>query len=615
MKENFNLSDLSVRCSGQTGARMKKYMVAKYIRLSMEDLDLCNSEEKAESVSISNQRNFIDTFIEQGEEFQGAEIKEFVDDGYSGTNFDRPAIKELLRSCRQGEIDCIIVKDLSRFGRNYLEVGDYLEQIFPFLGVRFISINDGFDSKNFFGQTGGMDVAFKNFIYEMYSRDLSEKVKSGVTTCMKRGEYYAGCMVYGYQKSSDGKRMEVDEGAAVTIRRIFQELADGKDAKTLAIELNAEGVPTRLTYKQAKGEQLNRHYKADIWNRNKIHSIIHNRVYQGDMVYRKAIRTQIGCKQKVRQPEEKWLVIPDHHEAIVSRELFKKANDSIRKGKIAVYDRSAVRRGIVFCGCCGNRLELRKTKIPYYLCKRRNLLDNAKCNEIRMEKEQIEQTIRTIWQEHCRLFATIPVSELFEKQQEKSKQQENRLKQSLERFPAEKIKLYERFRSGMVKQDVFLKEKEQLSRQEEVVRRQIEKVSEQIDIYWMEWRDNNEIALGINGKENVRMRTDGSYTGVANGTASWNSSTHWPFTDKYNTEGLHLLLTFAGCNEWALGDAAAEQAAKDGSWANDFKYISYQESKSSNDTPRMEIDWIRFYKKPTYDYFGSGTPTRNKPMY
>lgn len=132
MKENFNLSDLSVRCSGQTGARMKKYMVAKYIRLSMEDLDLCNSEEKAESVSISNQRNFIDTFIEQGEEFQGAEIKEFVDDGYSGTNFDRPAIKELLRSCRQGEIDCIIVKDLSRFGRNYLEVGDYLEQIFPF---------------------------------------------------------------------------------------------------------------------------------------------------------------------------------------------------------------------------------------------------------------------------------------------------------------------------------------------------------------------------------------------------------------------------------------------------------------------------------------------------
>ena len=312
---------------------MKKYMIAKYIRLSMEDLDLCDSEEKVESVSISNQKNFLNVFMEQKEEFKGAEVREFVDDGYSGTNFDRPAMKEMLRLCRQGEINCIIVKDLSRFGRNYLEVGDYLEQIFPFLGIRFISINDGFDSKNFFGQTGGMDVAFKNFIYEMYSRDLSEKVKSGVTTCMKRGEYYAGCMVYGYQKSSDGKRMEIDEGAATTIRRIFRELADGKSAKTLAIELNAEGVPTRLAYKQSKGEQLNRHYKADIWNRNKIHSIIHNRVYQGDMVYRKAVRTKVGSKRKVTQPEEKWFVIPEHHEAIVSRELFKKANDSIRKGK------------------------------------------------------------------------------------------------------------------------------------------------------------------------------------------------------------------------------------------------------------------------------------------
>lgn len=111
---------------------MKKYTIAKYIRLSMEDLDLCDSEEKAESVSISNQRNFINVFMEQKEEFKGAEVREFVDDGYSGTNFDRPAMKEMLRLCKQGEINCIIVKDLSRFGRNYLEVGDYLEQIFPF---------------------------------------------------------------------------------------------------------------------------------------------------------------------------------------------------------------------------------------------------------------------------------------------------------------------------------------------------------------------------------------------------------------------------------------------------------------------------------------------------
>jgi len=460
---------------------MTKYVLAEYIRLSMEDLDLYDSEEKAESVSISNQRNYIQAFVDQREEFRGAEVREFVDDGYSGTNFDRPAIKELLGLCRQGEINCIVVKDLSRFGRNYLEVGDYLEQIFPFLGIRFISINDGFDSQDFSGQTGGMDVAFKNFIYEMYSRDLSDKVKSGVTTCMKRGEYYAGCIVYGYQKSPDGKRMEVDSEAAATIRRIFQEMAEGKNAKTLAIELNAEGVPTRLIYKQTKGEQLNRHYKADIWNRNKIHSIVHNRVYQGDMVYRKAVRTKVGCNRKVRQPEEDWIIIPDHHEAIVSRELFKMANDSIRKGKAAEYDRSAVRRGIVFCGYCGNRLELRKTKNPYYLCKRRNLLKDVKCNELCMEKNLIEQIIWTIWQEHCKLFDTISFSQFFEKRQDELKRREDTLKQQLVRLPAEKINLYEQFRSGTVRQDVFLKEKALLNQQEEAARTERKDILEEMD--------------------------------------------------------------------------------------------------------------------------------------
>lgn len=126
---------------------------------------------------------------------------------------------------------------------------------------------------------------------------------------------------------------------------------------------------------------------------------------------------------------------------------------------------------------------------------------------------------------------------------------------------------------------------------------------DEFDIYWMEWRDNNEIVLGLNGLEKVRINK------------GYRGSNHWPFTDEYNPEGLHLLLTFAGCNEWSLGEAAAEAAAKDGSWANDFKHITYQESKTSNDTPRMEIDWIRFYKKSNYQYYGSGTPTRNVPMY
>lgn len=457
----------------------RKYCIAVYIRLSMEDLDL-SSGEKDESFSIANQRNYIMAYLKQKEEFRDAEIREFVDDGHSGTNFQRPAVQEMIQLSRQGEINCIVVKDLSRFGRNYIEVGDYLEQIFPFLGIRFISINDGYDSKDFSGQTGGMDIAFKNFIYEMYSRDLSEKVKSCVTICMKRGEYHSGCMIYGYEKAEGGRGMAVDPAAATVIRRIFQEIAEGKRANLLARELNEEGIPTRLAYKQGKGEQCGRHYRADIWNHNKIHSIIHNRVYQGDMVYRKSVRTKVGCSRKTRQPENKWIILTDHHEAIVSKELFRKANDSIRKGETPEYDRCGLERGRIYCGCCGNRLELRRTKNPYYLCKRKDLLKDSECNTIRIEKAAIQKTAWTVWQEHERVFESRLKSGFYQEKQKKMQKQEAALQQKLSCIPSDKMKLYESFRTGLMTEDVFLREKELLNRQEEETRKSLEDIALQI---------------------------------------------------------------------------------------------------------------------------------------
>lgn len=460
---------------------MKWIIIAIYIRLSMEDMDLCEAGEKEESFSVSNQRAYIRQFIQQKKEFKDAVIREFVDDGYSGMSFDRPALQEMLTLCRQGVINCIVVKDLSRFGRNYLEVGDYLEQIFPLLGVRFIGINDGYDSQDFEGRTGGMDIAFKNFIYEMYSRDLSGKIKSGISAAIKRGDYFSGCIMYGYQKTADGRNLEIDEDAAVTVRRIFREMAEGKDARTLAQELNAEKIPTRLAYKQAKGEQQGRHFETAVWNRNKIHTIVHNRVYAGDMIYRKAVRTKTGDNHKERQPEEKWTVIPDHHKAIVSRELFQRANDSIRKGKSAGHDRRSVRWGIVFCGCCGNRLELRKTKNPYYLCKRKSFISGTGCYELRIEKEALEKTIWGIWEEHCRLFETMPASQFFVQRQAILKKQEAVLRQEQERFPTKKMNLYERFRGGELDREDFLKEKEILNSREELTARSVEEVQRQIE--------------------------------------------------------------------------------------------------------------------------------------
>ena len=163
--------------------------LAEYLRLSVEDGDVVSNDAKAESDSISHQRELIARYVRDKGICPAAQPLEFVDDGYSGTNFDRPAVKEMLSMVREGKICCIIVKDISRFGRNYLEVGDYLEQIFPFMGVRFIAINDGYDSNDYIGTTGGIEIAFKSLLYDMYSKDLSEKMRSSLIVRRKRGFY------------------------------------------------------------------------------------------------------------------------------------------------------------------------------------------------------------------------------------------------------------------------------------------------------------------------------------------------------------------------------------------------------------------------------------------
>ena len=175
----------------------KIYYAAIYLRLSKEDGDL-SSGEKKESNSIANQRKLIEDYLSRNPEI--TLVQEFCDDGYTGANFDRPDFQRMMEQVKTGKINCIIVKDLSRFGRDYLEVGDYLEHIFPFLGVRMISINDHYDSEKYLGNTAGMDIAFRNLIYDYYSKDLSKKVKSAMRTKQRNGGYIT-CCTYGYKVS------------------------------------------------------------------------------------------------------------------------------------------------------------------------------------------------------------------------------------------------------------------------------------------------------------------------------------------------------------------------------------------------------------------------------
>ena len=266
---------------------MQKYVIALYIRLSIEDY-------KYDSLSIENQSLVLHEYAASMPEALNAEIMEFIDNGYSGTNFERPQVQKLIELVRANQIDCIIVKDFSRFGRNSIETGYFIERVFPLFHTRFISISDDFDSSKFKGDTGGMDVAFKYLISEHYSRDMSIKTKSAKYAKMQRGEYQSKICPYGYRKSADG-RMEPDPEAAAVVQLIFQLAAEGINATAITRELFRRNIPTPGQYKAARGNHTHDISRCHgIWSASTILRILEDERYTGVYVIGKRAVLEVG---------------------------------------------------------------------------------------------------------------------------------------------------------------------------------------------------------------------------------------------------------------------------------------------------------------------------------
>lgn len=230
-------------------------ITAMYIRLSMEDEDV-SLNQKEESNSVSSQRELLESFIGNHSELKDTKVQEYCDDGFTGTKFERPGYMKLMEDVRADKIACIVVKDLSRLGRDYIEVGSLLEQILPLYQVRVIAVNDNYDSDNYDGSTGGMNVAFKNLIYMLYSRDLSNKVSSAMHTRILKGENISGQLRYGYVKDPNDKhKIIVDPEAAEVVKLIFELTAQGKSKTEVANHLNAQGIDTPSAYKKRKGSR------------------------------------------------------------------------------------------------------------------------------------------------------------------------------------------------------------------------------------------------------------------------------------------------------------------------------------------------------------------------
>lgn len=341
---------------------MKRYQIALYMRVSKEDA----SKEK-ESNSIANQRQLLQKFVR--ESFSDYELQEFSDDGYSGTNFSRPSVKRMLNQVKNGEIQCIVVKDFSRFSRDYIELGAYLEQIFPFMNVRFISINDDYDSQTYQGITKGLELEFQNLLYDFYSKDISQKVRASIDMKKKKGKYLSGICPFGYKKSPENRHMLlIEEEEAQIVRYIFSLAKKGASSVKIARQLNEEGVKTPLEFQKEKGRNCkNPKGNYYLWNQSYICKILKNEIYIGNIVQKKYTRDEVGGKSSFNA-KENWCVTYQHHEPIIEEKLFFK----VQKERKALAKRKKNKRhilvGKVVCGRCKRNLTYKNTKHPYFVC-------------------------------------------------------------------------------------------------------------------------------------------------------------------------------------------------------------------------------------------------------
>ena len=351
--------------------------LAIYLRLSLEDAD-----DKDESNSISSQRVMLHAYIRGNEELRGKEVSEFCDDGYSGTSMERPGMQRLLKEIRDNKIGCVLVKDMSRFSRDYIELGTYMNQIFPFMGVRFIAVNDHYDSRDHAGSTTPIDTAFQTLLYDLYSKDISVKVKTSVENKCANGEYVFGQVPFGYEKSTEIKNaVVVNEKEAEIVRSIFALALDGNSSTQIARILNEKGIPTKTQMRHP--ERAEKSGRVQAWDNVSVRAVLNNRFYLGEMAYGKSKRKFVGSKGSIAVQVEDWKVIPDHHEPLVSPEdyekvcLFRKGADTARKGE------KNPLVGKLFCGGCGYSMTYKpirgKNKYRRFECRKHAVLQIPEC--------------------------------------------------------------------------------------------------------------------------------------------------------------------------------------------------------------------------------------------
>lgn len=370
----------------------KDFKVGIYIRLSREDGD------KLESESVSNQRDILHRYIKENGHIL---IDEYVDDGVSGTTFERPEFKRMISDIEVKRIDMVITKDLSRLGRDYIKTGYYIENYFPENAVRYVSILDGIDT---YADENNNDVTpFKAIINDMYAKDISKKIKGVLKEKELKGEYLGSYAPYGYKKSRNQKnKLEIDTNIAYIVRRIFELYSEGNGFQRIATILDNDNIRTPSQY-------MNMSYQRETWSPKSIKSILINEAYIGNTVQNKCTSISYKIKKKRKKNPEEYIRVENTHEAIISKELFYKVQEIMKnKRNLSATKHDFLFKGLMFCHNCGRKSRVcyrgKTKKIGYIDCSLARGKD-AKCKTCNYNYNKFEEKtinkIREICNTYC----------------------------------------------------------------------------------------------------------------------------------------------------------------------------------------------------------------------
>lgn len=461
------------------------FSVAIYVRLSKEDsVDSIRRNKMGKSNSITNQLCLIKSYITSHPDLRTYEIVEYRDDGYSGTDFMRPGIQQLFTDVKNRMIQCILVKDLSRFGRNYLEVGTYLEEVFPLLGVRFISVNDNYDSQQQLPNVNRLDIAVRNLMYDYYSKDLSQKVKASFKIKQEKGDYLGGGIPYGYRRSQTNKgRIEIEPETAEVVRRIFQMTNDGYSRSDIARLLNESGVP-------APGNPRYKNKKT-YWTLDAVIRILRNEVYIGTAINHKYKVMEIGSRKTTLLPKDKWNMISENHESIVTKELFAVIQKTFRKPKPMQFvnnstSNNGMLKGKMKCGWCKYSMDLIQAKCPYYQCSSHRFIPNAKCSREHADGKSVEDIVHLVLHNVNLLSIAKDSKQCYRLQDWELKGKHERdVSKTLKQIQQKEVKLYEDYKNMGLCREEYICRKENYRIQKEELQKKGNLLNRERDITMM----------------------------------------------------------------------------------------------------------------------------------